>query len=89
MHKKAAFLASQTSNPVNLNTWLEEFFCPNDANIWLRISKDTNGNLNYTLAKEDDWKRTSRTIDPTRPHISVSEFTYRNSRQQNKKYFQE
>ncbi len=86
-HKKAAFLAAQNSTPVNLNLWLEEFFCPEDGQIWLRIAKNDQGNLTITLATEEDWKRTHRTIDPTRPNASVSEFTYRNSRQKGRKYF--
>lgn len=86
-YKKAAFLASQNSTPANLNLWLEEFFCPEDGQIWLRLAKDENGHLKADLAKEEDWKRTNRTIDPNRPNASVSEFTYRNSRQKGAKYF--
>lgn len=80
-------LAAQNPHPVNLNLWLEEFFCPHDGQIWLRILKDDRGNLTANLAKEQDWKRTSRTINPERLHTSVSEFTYRNSRQGGGKYF--
>lgn len=87
-HKKAAFLASQNSTPASMNVWLEEFFCPKDGQVWLRLSKNNHGNLTATLAKSEDWQRTNRTIDPTRPNASVSEFTYRNSRQKGGKYFQ-
>jgi hypothetical protein len=38
--KKASLLAAQQPHPVNLNIWIEDFFCPgHQEKIWLRISK--------------------------------------------------
>ena len=88
--KKASFLAAQQPHPVNLNIWIEEFFCSGHGKtIWLRISKNPDQSLVATEAGEADWKRTSRTIDPDRPNPSVSEYSYRNSRRNNGKRYYE
>jgi hypothetical protein len=88
--KKASLLAAQQPHPVNLNVWIEDFFCPGHGKIiWLRISKNSDQSLVATEANEADWKRTSRTIDPDRPNPSVSEYSYRHSRRNNcKKYYE-
>jgi hypothetical protein len=88
--KKASLLAAQQPHPVNLNIWIEDFFCPGHGEkIWLRICKNPDQSLSVTEAGEADWKRTSRTIDPDRPNPSVSDYTYRHSRRNNgKKYYE-
>jgi hypothetical protein len=78
--KKANFLSSQNSAYLDRNSWLEEFFCPKDGKMWLRLTKHSEGEIVYRLAKEEDWQQTNKTVDPIRPNPSVSEFTYRMSR---------
>lgn len=83
--KKAAFLAQQNSTVLNPNIWLEEFFCPIHGKIWLYLTRQNKPELDYRLAKKEDWQQTTKTYDPTNPHPSVSEFSYRMSR---KSYYQ-
>ncbi len=78
--KKASFLASQKPVYVDTNIWLEEFFCENDGQIWMRLYRNENKTIIACLAKSEDWKRTTKTIDPERPHPSASEFTIKMSR---------
>lgn len=85
--KKASLINVQKPTLVNRDSWLEEFFCSEHGKIWLRISKSPDGTLKTFQAKDKDWKHTSRTIYPDNPNSSVSEFTYNNSRQKGKKYF--
>jgi hypothetical protein len=44
-------------------------------------------NLCTKLPRDQDWQRTNNTLDPNRPNPSVSEFTYRMSRQWYKKVY--
>jgi hypothetical protein len=83
--KKAAFLASQNSTHLDTNTWLEEFFCPTHGKMWLYLSRQNQQELIYRTATREDWQQTNKTYDPTNPHPSVSEFSYRMSR---KSYYQ-
>lgn len=78
--KKAIFLAAQNPTFVDRDVWLEEFFCEEHGKMWMRISKKEDGTLACVLAKSNDWKCTTYTINPTIPNPSVSEFTYRMSR---------
>lgn len=77
--KKASFLAAQSPVCVDRQVWLEEFFCEKDGKIWLRLSKSEAG-LECRPAIREDWTQTTSTIEPDRPNCSVSEFTYRMSR---------
>jgi hypothetical protein len=83
--KKAAFLASQNSTYLDTNNWLEEFFCPIHGKMWLYLSSQSQQELTYRLSTREDWRQTNKTYDPTNPHPSVSEFSYRISR---KSYYQ-
>jgi hypothetical protein len=59
-HKKASLLAAKQPHPVNLNIWIEDFFCPSQGKIiWRRISKNPDQSLVATEAGEADWKRTT------------------------------
>ena len=78
--KKSAFLATKNSTYLDRNSWLEEFFCSEHDKIWLRISRQNDGQLSYRLAVREDWQQTDKTIDSSRPNPSVSEFSYRISR---------
>ncbi|MBE9166075.1 hypothetical protein IQ238_00520 [Pleurocapsales cyanobacterium LEGE 06147] len=78
--KKASFLATQNSAYIDRNSWIEEFFCTEHGRIWLLLSRQSDGNIVYRPAKKEDWKQTNKTINPTKPNPSVSEFTYRMSR---------
>lgn len=78
--KKATFVMKQYSNFVDFNRWIEEFFCPEDGKMWLLISRQKDGSLTQTLAKEQDWQKTSKTIAPHTVNPSVSEYSYRMSR---------
>ena len=78
--KKSAFLATKHSTYLDNNSWIEEFFCPEHGKMWLRISRQNDGQLGYKLALREDWKQTDKTIDSSRPNPSVSEFSYRISR---------
>jgi hypothetical protein len=79
-NKKACFLAAQNPAYVDRNVWLEEFLCEEHGKVWMRLSKQTDGTLTVTPAKESDWQRTSNTIDPNIPNPSVSQYTYSMSR---------
>lgn len=80
--KKASFIATRNPVYVDSNVWLEEFFCDAEQQkVWLRVDKLIEGQLKYQLATENDWKRSVRTPHPDLPNSTVSEFTYRMSRQ--------
>jgi len=78
--KKASLLAQQNFVQVDRGAWIEEFFCEVDGKMWLQLSKDETGKIISKLADRKHWKQSTRTIDPTKPNPSVSEFTYRMSR---------
>jgi hypothetical protein len=78
--KKAKLLASQGLF-TDRSSWLEEFFCSQHGNLWLVIQTNAKGYLTTRFAEANDWKKTTGTIDPTIANPSVSEFTYRMSRQ--------
>ncbi len=60
-------------NFVDRDRWIEEFFCPEDGKMWLLISRQKDGSLTQTLATEQDWQKTGKTIDPQTINPSVSE----------------
>jgi hypothetical protein len=78
--KNAGFLAAQDFVQVDRRTWLEEFFCKEHGKLWMRLTSRPDGIVVATLAKETDWKRSTRTIDPDCPNPSVSEYSYKMSR---------
>jgi hypothetical protein len=82
--KSAAFLANRGAY-VDRNAWIEEFFCGEHGKLWMKLTKNDQGKLVATQANSKDWQQSTRTIDPNMPNPSVSEFTYRMSRQQGKK----
>lgn len=78
--KNASFLASSGKGYLDSNAWIEEFFCERHGKIWMLINKETNGTLAAVQAKDSDWRRTARTINPNIPNPSISEYSYRMSR---------
>ena len=78
-HKSAALLASQGAY-VDRNTWIEEFFCGEHGKLWLKLNRDSAGQLTSQIATSKDWQQTTQTINPEVPNPSVSEFSYRMSR---------
>lgn len=83
-HKSAAFLANRGTY-VDSNSWIEEFFCGDHGKLWMKLNKNDEGMLVARLATSNDWQQTTRTIHPDMPNPSVSEFSYRMSRQAGKK----
>ena len=77
--KKSKFLATQKTTYSDNKKWIEGFCCSKDGSLWLLISTH-NSKQEYTLAKERDWLRTSKTLDPRISNPSVSEYTLRMSR---------
>lgn len=78
--KKATFLAHQNSVYVDRDRWIEEFFCSEHGIVWLLISRQTDGNYSYRAAKERDWQKTGRTLEPRTANPSISEYSHRMSR---------
>lgn len=78
--KSAVFLAAKGAY-VDNNSWIEEFLCGDDGKLWLKVNRKSGGTLVTTLATSNDWQQTTHTIIPDTPNPSVSEFTYRISRQ--------
>lgn len=87
--KKATLIANQNSVAVDRDRWIEEFFCSEDSTVWLLISRQADGKLNQSIAKENDWQKTGKTFNPQMPNPSISEYSFRMSRSsssQNKYY---
>lgn len=78
--KNAVFLAAKGAY-VDSNSWIEEFLCTGDGKLWLKVNRKSCGTLVTALATAKDWKQTTHTILPNTPNPSVSEFSYRMSRQ--------
>ncbi|MBV9385888.1 MAG: hypothetical protein JOZ78_05605 [Chroococcidiopsidaceae cyanobacterium CP_BM_ER_R8_30] len=83
----AIFLASK-GDYIDTNSWIEEFYCSRDGNLWMKVTRKTDGTQSTNLASQEDWKRTTYTIQPNMPNPSVSEFTYRMSRQNGIRYYE-
>lgn len=77
--KKSKFLATQKNTYLDSKRWIEGFCCSNHGSLWVLISTH-NDKHEYRLAKEKDWLRTERTLDPRILNPSVSEYTLRMSR---------
>ena len=82
--KNAVVLASK-GEYVDNNSWIEEFFCAEHGKLWMKVVKKDEGKLVATLAMSNDWQQTTRTILADGRNPSVSEFSYRMSRQVGKK----
>lgn len=79
--KKASLLMNQNRNTyLDKSSWIEDFCCEQHGKIWLKISQKVDHPLKVTLATEEDWQKTTGTINPNIPNPSVSEFTYSMSR---------
>ena len=85
-HKSAVILANKGPY-VDNHSWIEEFFCGEHGKLWMKITKNHDEKLVATLATSKDWQQSTHTIEPDTPNPSVSEFTYRMSRQSGTKYF--
>lgn len=59
--KNSVFLASQGSI-VNINSWIEEFFCGEHGQLWLKVTRKPNSELVATVATTKDWQRTIGTL---------------------------
>lgn len=82
--KNATFLANRGTY-VDTNSWIEEFFCQDHGTLWMKLTRNCDNQLVSSLATSKDWQQTTRTIHPDMPNPSVSEFTYRMSRNSGKK----
>lgn len=77
--KKSRFLAHQNMTYLDTKKWIEGFCCSEHGQLWLLISL-YDRDYEYCLAKEKDWLKTNKTLDPRSTNPSVSEFTQRMSR---------
>jgi len=82
--KNATFLANKGAF-VDGKTWIEEFFCGEHGKLWMKINKKDDATLSATMATSKDWQQSTRTILADNRNPSVSEFSYRMSRQSGKK----
>ena len=87
MPRKSAILLANQGDYVDSNSWIEEFFCGDHGKLWMRITRKSDGKIVTTQATNKDWQQTTRTIQPDTPNPSVSEFSYRMSRQAGTKYY--
>ena len=78
--KRAMCLACQNNTYVDRDRWVEEFFCEKHYQLWMVLSRDDKGRISARLASDNDWRRTTGTINPDLPNPSVSQFSYRMSR---------
>ena len=77
--KKAKLLTTQNTTYLDTKRWIEAFCCPDHGMLWLLISLQEQ-DYEYRLAKEKDWLKTNKTLDPRISNPSVSEFTLKMSR---------
>ncbi|MDJ0897306.1 MAG: hypothetical protein QNJ55_00730 [Xenococcus sp. MO_188.B8] len=77
--KKAKLLANTRTTYIDNNKWIEGFFCSEHGALWLLVSVQEKV-YEYKLAKQKDWLKTGKTLDPENFNPSVSEFTRRMSR---------
>jgi hypothetical protein len=78
--KKASLLIAQNNTYLDKNTWIESFFCQEHGTMWLKLSHKVEQPIKISLANDDDWQRSSGTINPNFPNPSVSEYSYYMSR---------
>lgn len=77
--KKAKLLHKQNTTYLDTHKWIESFYCSEHGQLWLLISLESQ-DYQYGLAQPNDWLHTNKTIDPTNPNPSVSEFSLKMSR---------
>ncbi len=87
MSRKSAMLLATKGTYIDSNSWIEDFFCGAHGKLWMKVTRKSDGKLVTALATSKDWQQTTRTIQPDIPNPSVSEFTYRLSRQAGTKYY--
>ena len=81
MSRQSAELLASKGAYVNSNAWIEEFFCGEHGKLWMKVTRKAGSIIVATLATREDWPQTTGTILPNTPNPSVSEFSYRMSRQ--------
>ncbi|MBV9386398.1 MAG: hypothetical protein JOZ78_08220 [Chroococcidiopsidaceae cyanobacterium CP_BM_ER_R8_30] len=88
MSSKSAALLAARGDYLDNNSWIEDFFCRDHGKLWMKITRKDGGKLVSAMATSIDWRQTTRTIMPHSPNPSVSEFTYRMSRQSGVRYYE-
>jgi hypothetical protein len=78
--KKASLLIAQNNTYLDKSTWIESFFCEQHGTMWLKISHKVEQPREVSLASDDDWQKSTGTINPNIPNPSVSEYSYNMSR---------
>jgi hypothetical protein len=81
MSRKSAEILASKGAYIDSNSWIEDFFCGEHGKLWMKLTRKADGKFGVALATSKDWPQTTRTILPDTPNPSVSEFTYRISRQ--------
>jgi len=81
MSRQSAELLASKGAYVDSGSWIEEF-SGDHGKLWMKVTRKTGSIIVATLATSEDWPQTTGTIlPPDTPNLSVSEFTYRMSRQ--------
>jgi hypothetical protein len=78
--KKASLLIAQNNTYLDQSTWIESFVCEQHGSMWLKIARKAEQPLKVSLANDDDWQKSTGTINPNFPNPSVSEYSYNMSR---------
>jgi len=85
MSRQSAELLASKGAYVDSGSWIEEFFCGDHGKLWMKVRK-TGSIIVATLATSEDCHKQPAQFYQT-PNPSVSEFTYRMSRQTGTKSF--
>jgi hypothetical protein len=78
--KKASLLIAQNNTYLDQSTWIENFVCEEHGTMWLKISRRLEQPIEISLASDNDWQKSTGTINPNFPNPSVSEYSYSMSR---------
>ena len=78
--KKASLLLADKSTYLDRSCWIEDFVCEQHGSMWLKISHYSDRTLKTSLARSEDWQKSTGSINPNFPNPSVSEFSYAMSR---------
>lgn len=81
LSRKSARMLANQGPYVDASSWIEEFFCGEHGKIWMLVTRQSDDTLVLTPAQSQDWSKTTQTIDPNTPNPSVSEYSFRFSRQ--------
>ena len=81
MPRKSAELLAAKGVYTDTNCWIEDFFCGDHGKLWMKVTRAPGNVIVAALATSNDWSQSTHTILPDTPNPSVSEFTYRMSRQ--------